>query len=135
MEILFLTHCPLVSDIFAEHFAKVSSKDENKPLYRQHMREESHFVNFTTQRESYNMPFDMRELLYALAKSQNTAPGPDEMIYDMSKKSYETKLFILGIINKIFRNSEFPPTVGSRFMRVPIMRFPVCASDRNNENC
>ena len=26
-------------------------------------------------------------------------------------------------------------TVGSRFMRVPIMRFPVYASDRNYENC
>ena len=87
----------LVSDIFAEHFAKVSSKDENKPLYKQCMREESHFLNFTTQRsESYNMPFDMRELFYALAKSKNTAPGPDEIIYDMIKKSsHETKLFIL----------------------------------------
>ena len=63
------------------------------------MRKESHFLNFTTQRsESYNMPFDMRELLYALAKSKNTAPGPDEIIYDMIKKpSHETKLFILGI--------------------------------------
>ena len=54
----------LVSDIFAEHFVKVSSKDENKPFYRQCTRKKSHFLNFTTQRsESYNMPFDTRELL------------------------------------------------------------------------
>ena len=54
------------------------------------------------------MPFDMRELLYALAKNKNTAPGPDN-IYDMIKKSsHETKLFILGIINKMINNSEFP---------------------------
>ena len=74
------------------------------------MREESHFLNFTTHRsELYNMPFDMLELLYALAKSKNTAPGPDEIIYDMIKKSsLETKLFVLGIINKIFKDSEFP---------------------------
>ena len=95
---------------FAEHFAKVFSKDESKPFYRQRLREEPHFLNFTTQKsESYNMPFDTRELLCALAKSKNTAPGPDEIIYDMIKKSsHETKLFILGIINKIFKDSEVP---------------------------
>ena len=70
-----------LSDIFAEHFAEVSSKDGDKPFYRQRMREESHFLNFAThQTESYNMRFDMRELLHALAKSKNTVPAPDETI-------------------------------------------------------
>ena len=113
----------LVNDIFAEHFANVSSKDKNKPFYRQHMREESHFPNITTQHsESYNMPFDMTELLHTIAKSKNTAPGPDEIIYDMIKQSsLETKQFILGIINRIFRNSEFP-SIWEMAMVVPFLK-------------
>ena len=36
----YISDPKLVSDVFAGHFAKVSSKDKNKPFYRQRMREE-----------------------------------------------------------------------------------------------
>ena len=99
-----------VSDIFAGHFAKVSSRNPESPYHQMRMREESFFLDFTARTsESYNMPFTMKEFLFALSKSKNSAPGADDILYDMIKNSsYNTKVFILSILNRIFKASEFP---------------------------
>ena len=99
-----------VSNIFAEHFAKVSSKNENAPYYRESLRQEFKYLDFTARKtESYNDPFSMKEFLAALSSSKNTAPGPDDIIYDMIRNSsFTTKKFILSIFNRIFKFSDFP---------------------------
>ena len=99
-----------VSDLFAGHFAKVSSKDPDSPYHQLRMRKESCHLDFTARTsESYNIPFTMKEFLSALSKSKNSAPGVDDILYDMIRNSsYNTKVFILGILNRIFKESEFP---------------------------
>ena len=99
-----------VSNIFAEHFSKVSRKNESSPFHNERVLAESYVLDFTSFRnESYNLPFTLDELLYALANSKNTAPGPDEILYEMIKKASKgTQLFILSIINRIFKESDFP---------------------------
>ena len=77
----FFSDPKIVSNIFAEHFAKVSSRDPNSVYHDHRLREESHILDFTAHKsESYNLPFSMKEFLAALGSSKNTAPGSDDVI-------------------------------------------------------
>ena len=106
----YVTNGKEVGNIFAEHFANVSRKSMVAPGYPYRAREERCLLNFTTNREeSYNLPFSIREFDSALANCSNTAPGPDEIPYEMMRHvSDETKLFIIGLINRIWHESNFP---------------------------
>ena len=59
----------------------------------------------------------MKEFLAALKTCKDTAPGPDEIPYSMIKNApQETKIFILGLINRIYKESYFPKDWEKFFM-------------------
>ena len=99
-----------VSNIFAEHFAYVSRKSEEVPGYQHRHREENRSIDFTSRgEESYNLPFTPQEFDSALGNCNDTAPGPDEIPYVMLRHiPNETKLFVIDLINRIWRESNFP---------------------------
>ena len=100
----------VVADTFANHFANVSKKDNNKPYANYRNLEESRKIDFTAQREeAYNLPFSKREFESALSKCNDSAPGPDNIPYAMIKHAPEgTRAFILSIINLIYEKHVFP---------------------------
>ena len=106
----YITDAQEVSNIFAEHFACVSRKCEEAPGYRHRHREEHRSIDFTSRgEESYNLPFTTQEFDSALGNCNDTAPGPDEIPYVMLRHiSNETKLFVIGLLNRIWRESNFP---------------------------
>ena len=106
-----LLHSPEdVSEAFADHFAKVSSKNPGSLYHHQRLQEESRELNFASARsESYNLPFSMTEFLSALSNCNDSAPGIDDITYSMIKHlPRETQVFLLSIINRIWKESYFP---------------------------
>ena len=73
-----------VSEIFADHFSMVSSKNPNLPYHRRRLQEENIDLDFTSIRsESYNNAFSMEEFLSALSTCNDSAPGADNVTYSM----------------------------------------------------
>ena len=105
-----ITNSKDVSNALADHFANVSAKRTDCPGSQYRSREEQLGIDFSTNHlESYNAPFSMREFDSALADCSNSAPGPDEIHYEMLKHVCEaTKIFILSLINRIWSESNFP---------------------------
>ena len=106
----YITKMEEVSNILAEHFAQVSRESEQSPQYCYRIREEGKTLDFTPHtEEAYNLPFTMQEFDAALKNSRNTAPGPDDIPYEMLRHvCTETKLFIFELINRIWRDSSYP---------------------------
>ena len=100
----------LVANEFAKHFANISRKGGDRPFAQYRNRMEQVEVDFSSSgNESYNMPFSITELKSALIKSNESAPGPDDITYSMIKHVPENTLsFILSLINRIFREHNFP---------------------------
>ena len=107
-----------VSEEFATHFAGVSKKNTRPPYNRYRIQEENNNLDFTTLKtEPYNLPFTMKELTSALSNCKDTSPGPDDIPYAMIKQSsHETKVFLLSIINRIWKESNFPTVWESGIM-------------------
>ena len=99
-----------VSEAFASHFARVSSKNPSLPYYRERIQEENKILDFTaTRAESYNVPFSMKEFLSALSTCNDSAPGVDNITYSMIKLlPQNTQEFMLTIMNKIWIENLFP---------------------------
>ena len=100
----------LVASAFSCHFAKISSKENNRNYSNFRLQEEKKKLDFTSHKEEvYNVPFSMREFDYALSKCNESAPGPDDIPYAMIKNSsFETKSFILSIVNRIWKEHIYP---------------------------
>ena len=100
----------VVADSFADHFANVSKKDENKPYANHRSQQEQQAIDFTTQREEvYNLPFNKEEFDSVLSRCNESAPGPDDIPYALIKQAPEdTKIFILSILNRIYKEHIFP---------------------------
>ena len=105
-----ITDSKEVSNIFADHFAKVSKKSETAPGYNSRAQAERKDLNYHTERQySYNLPFTETEFDSALSKCNDSTPGPDEIPYAMLRHiSKETKYFIIDLINRIWKKSEYP---------------------------
>lgn len=59
--------------------------------------------------EHYNQPFTMEELKYALSKPKNSAPGPDNVTYNMINNLPDDAMqLLLKIFNKYFTEGYFP---------------------------
>ena len=59
--------------------------------------------------EYYNIPFTLKEMNESLADSSNTAPGEDNIVYEMLKHlPDETKKFLLDLCNLIWYSSVLP---------------------------
>ena len=62
-----------------------------------------------TRAESYNVASTMQEFQSALSSCSDSAPGADNITYSMIKHlPIETKKFLLGIFNRIWKESSFP---------------------------
>ena len=75
----------------------------------------------------------MTSVVVTVRKGDTLASVDFEEFYFQIPVHPASRWFLCFIFKvKIF---QFKGAVGSRFMRVPIMRFTVCASDRNYKNC
>ena len=83
--------------------------------------EEQNEIDFdSTNDETYNQQFSLRELKNAIAKSNDTSPGPDDIHYQILKKLPETTLLtLLDIINSLWEKGECPEIWKDAFI-VPI---------------
>ena len=112
-----------VSEAFAAHFAKVSSKNPTLPYYQQRISEENQNLDFTSTRsESYNVDFNMQEFMSALTSCNDSAPGADDVTYSMIKHlPLESKNFLLDLMNRIWKESSFP-AVWDMAMLLPFLK-------------
>lgn len=75
--------------------------------------------------DEHNVPFSMRELNRALAKTGKTAPGKDGIRYIMSKHLSEEGLRkLLCLYNKVWEEGKIPESWKETVI-IPI-RKPVC---------
>ena len=101
------------SNIFGEAFASISATENYTQNFQRYKRtQERKHINFTSNNEEpYNTPFSVEELNHALATTNETAPGYDQITYSMIKNSHITlQTAILNLYNKIFINETFPIT-------------------------
>ena len=105
-----ITDPKLVCNAFADHFAGVSHKNPYAPYFQYRENEEKCNLDFRAVKvESYNLPFSMKELVSALSKCKDTAPGADDIPYAMLKNaSWEFKVFLLNVINRLWKESIYP---------------------------
>ena len=99
-----------VANILAESFSSVSSVSQYSEEFRNiRSRANVEFPQDSSNSEYYNMPFTVKEMMEALADTSNTAPGEDDIVYEMLKHlSYESKIFLLELYNLIWRTSILP---------------------------
>jgi len=73
---------------------------------------EHHDINFTSaNNEPYNLPLTLSELSTAIHFSHDSAPGPDNIHYQLLKHLPEGSLqTLLKIFNCYFINDVFPPS-------------------------
>ena len=77
-----------IANLIAENFAQVSStKNYSSQFNSIRIKEEKNKIKFTSDNtESYNQPFTLTELQNSISKSNNSAPGPDEIHYTLLKE-------------------------------------------------
>ncbi len=108
------------SSNYSTKFQKVKAQRERKHL------------NFASQNlEAYNKSFSMQELELALNKSHDTAPGPDQIHYQILKHLPSEILgTLLDIFNGIWTSGNFPPC----WSEATIIPIPKPGKDSTNDN-
>ena len=98
-----------VAEELGKHFSQISSSRNYSPRF-QKIRSDQISVDFRERdSEAYNAKFSLRELKEALSTTEATAPGEDNILYQMLKHLPEaSKLFLLKIINKIWETGILP---------------------------
>ena len=98
-----------VADIFGEHFANVSDPS-HYPTRLQSIKDAEVLVSMESGGlEDYNCTFSLHELHSALSSAESTAPGKDNIIYDMLKHSLtKAKNFLINIFNRIWETGVLP---------------------------
>ncbi len=109
------------SQNYRSKFKRIKTYKESKPL------------NFSsTNQESYNKPFTIEDLKSALDKSHDTAPGPDEIHYQILKHlPYSTQIHLIEIFNEVWINDRFP-SLWREATIIPIPKPGKDATDSNN---
>ena len=100
-----------IANTLAATISHNSSCNHYTPVFQQYKAQaEKHYLQFqSNNNESYNQLFSLAELQCALAKAHDTAPGPDNVHYQMLKHLPETCLFtLLSIFNDIWTSGKFP---------------------------
>ena len=106
----FITEPSKVSEKL-EHFSKISSADNYSPHFR-NIRDNKITIDFGRDNsEEYNMKLTLKELRDALSSTETSAPGEDNILYEMLKHfPEEAKRFLLKILNKIWETGVLPKT-------------------------
>ena len=101
--------CEELADTFRFHSSSENLPDGFARIKAQKERTPIHIDQESIGDEVYNRDFSMEEFKCALDPAKNTAPGPDDITYEMIRQlpdsSTET---LLNIINSMWRNRTFP---------------------------
>ena len=102
--------CAEISSQLANNFRKASSTNNYDEEFSNLKRnKEQNPIEFGQSNNIYNSDFTQEEFLYSLNKTRNTAPGQDQVNYDMIKKlPPHAQQHILKLYNKFFRETFFP---------------------------
>ena len=92
----------------SSQFQKLKRTTESKPLEFQ-----------SNNTENSNLPLSMWELKQALQKSNNSAAGPDEVLYNLLTHLPES---VLSVLLKVYNSSETFPSSWREAVMVPIAK-------------
>ena len=109
--IFIITKPEDVAEKFGRHFSEISSSRNYSPEF-QNIRNSTVSLCFESPNyEAYNAEFSLRELREALSTCDSTAPGADNITYNMIKHLPEhAKIYLLKILNKIWETGIMPPS-------------------------
>ena len=102
-----------IADTIGEAISFNSSSAHYSPKFQRiKNRQERHPLIFQSDNtESYNQLFSIDELRTALGKAHDTAPGPDQIHYQILKHLPQASLqCLLKVFNNIWENGEVPPS-------------------------
>ena len=105
-----------VANALANSMAAISSGASYTPRFTQvkadrERRPPSFRENRDAQQLQYNLPFERRELESALQLCKKSAPGSDDIPYEMISHLQERSLsFLLDLYNRIYREGTVPST-------------------------
>ena len=119
-----------VAEHFANQFASISRPDVATPEGRKRLREEQKNIDFSSPGgESYNVPFELRELLSALKTCDDSTPGPDDVPYALVRHlNVECFNFLLSFFNRIWTEGAFP----SQWGLATVLPIPKPGKDHSN---
>ena len=123
-----------IADTLAENFSEVLSSRHYNAKFQSHKEHtESHPLRFNSNNtETCNTYFTMDELLDSLAKSSDSAVGPDDIHYQMLKHLPSDALqSLLNTLNDIWLTGNFPPSWRQSHI-VPIPKAGKDSSDPSN---
>lgn len=112
-----------VAELLATHFENVSSSNGYSEEFKRLKRTcESNRLNFRTNLHiPYNDPITLRELSGTLQQCKNSAPGEDEISYQMLRHLHPSATaMILAIFNQIWLTHCYP----EQWRRAIVLAFP-----------
>ena len=122
-----------ISNLLGQNFANISSTNNlNDHFQRIKRRAEINVINFETVQDIYyNRKFSMEELIHALSFCNNSAPGRDEMCFEMIKRlSPSAKSYLLQFYNHLWVRNLFP----KKWCHAIIIPFSKPGKDPSNVN-
>ena len=100
-----------VANLIASTLEENSSGNRHSAAFNKHKTEaEKVKLNFQSDNtENYNSPFSLTELKEALLKSNDSAPGHDEVHYSLLRHlPHSCLLVLLKVFNHVWENESFP---------------------------
>ena len=95
--------------MLAKHFANVSSAENYSPEFQQIRASTSVVPPTSSNTEAFNLPYSMEEMQKAISSSSLTAPGEDDIRYEMiSHLPLDTKEFLLETLNGLWISQTSP---------------------------
>lgn len=122
---------PEIVNKLAQTFSKISNSDNYSTRFKQHKRivEATPFDFTSDNTESYNSIITINELENAIRSTRNTAPGPDQVFYQMLKALPDhAKAYLLSIFNGLFKKSIFP----DQWRQATVIALPKPGKDHSN---
>lgn len=120
-----------VAKFMAQHYQRIGSNQSYSRKFQRIRAREERPLNFNTAIDhEYNRPLTYNELMRMLSISQNTAPGEDQITYNMIRKTHiSCKKLLLAIMNKIYSTGRYP----SQWRSSVILSFPKPGKDLTME--
>ena len=101
----------IVTELMADSFERFSNGSlYSEEFNRIRARKQAIEINFNEpNNEPYNSPFSLEELESSMQDCKNSAPGPDNINYNMIKHLHPTAIrFLLNLYNHVWETGQFP---------------------------